>query len=267
MNQAASDFFASLPSEKETEPEFKFMEEPEKEPEQESKETETEARAEEAPEEDIENKRPNRKERRVEKQTEFLQKAWEEEREARIRLEEQVKALANTKREIDPDIKKILAGGVELDEAAAIFETILSKNSQEAEARALARLQELQSQDQQEVQSLAEEINQHIESIEDRYGVDLTDDADTRSAFLDFAESLAPQDSDALPNMDMAWRLFQSTRKAPPAQTERKASISSRSMTRSIQSRPEAKNLEPMSFDKLERSNIWDKVKNGFRSN
>lgn len=263
MNKAAADFFDQLPSEVETEPEFKFMEaEPEKDKTQ--VETPPEKVEPEAEKEEIERKKPLRSERRAEKQTEFLQKQWQEEREARIRLEEQVKALASQKVvETDPDIRKLLTEVKDPEEGTKIFGNLLNKIKQEAAQQAREEYLKAQSEGDEEVNELKSTIERSIESIEDRYGVDLTDDTNIRNAFLDFVESIAPEDSDALPNMNMAWKLFQANQRAPATESPRKNQVSSRSMTRSVQARPEGKNIKPVTFDEINKGNWWDKIISG----
>lgn len=214
---------------------------------------------------DIENeperKKPLRSERRAEKQTNYALQQLQEEREARIRLEEQVKMLASQKKvEADPDIKRLLTETKDPEEATAIFQSLMDKAAQNARQQAREEWEKAQAEGDNEINAMADEIQDRLEVIEDRYGVDLTDDRETRNAFLDFVEAIAPEGSNELPNMNMAWTLFQRTQTAPPAQTERKAAISSRGMTRSIQPIPEGKNLKPVSFDNLNRGNWWDKV-------
>jgi hypothetical protein len=193
-----------------------------------------------------------------------MQKQWQDEREARIRLEEQVKALAeNRKIEVDPDIKKLLTEVNNPEEATRIFEGLIQKAQQRAEESALSRLQENQAKGDQEVDALADTIEENIESIEDRYGVDLTDDSKTRNAFLDFVDSIAPPNSDELPNMDAAWKYFQATRKPSTSNVERKQQIASRGMVRSSSPKPEGKDLKPMSFESLNQGNWWEKLIGG----
>ena len=259
-NQAAEEFFSNLPSETETEQTFDVFKEPESK--KEDGQPVAEKPEETTPEpEEIERKKPLRSERRLEKQTEFMQRQWQEERDARIRLEEQVKALAESRQiEVDPDIQRLLTETKDPKEATAIFQSLMQKMRNEAEESALARMQELQAQGDDEVNSIVATIEDSIESIEDRYGVDLTNDLDTRRAFLDFADSIAPEDSDALPNMDTAWKLFQSTRKAPLSNVARKQEIAARGMVRSTNAKPEGKDLKPMSFEEMNRSGWWDKL-------
>ena len=255
MNNAAADFFASLPSEKETEPNFNLMEP-----------TEKPAPVEEEPViEEVENReKPLRSERRAEKNYEFLRNQLQEEREARIRLEEQVKANVSTRKtEADPDIKRLLTEVKDPEEASQIFESLLSKVRSEAETSAFERYKAAQAEGDEETNQLAQTINEKVEAIEDKYGVDLTSDKKTRGAFLDFVNEMSDPDSDALPNMDFAWRQFQKTMKAPAGDTARKSQISSRSMTRSSTTRPEGKNIQPMTFDALNRGNFWENLIGG----
>lgn len=263
MNKPAEDFFANLPSEKEIEKDnFDMF----KEAEPEKDKTLEQAESVEKPKEDefIENgnrRKPLRSERRVEKRDSYFQERLQEEREARIRLEEQVKLLSTqTKVEVDPDIKKLLTETKDPEEATRIFNNLISKAEQRAAEKAMENIRQFQEKGNDEVNAIARDIQDRLESIEDRYGVDLTDDTKTREEFLDFVKSIAPEDSDELPNMNAAWRYFQKTRTAPPTQTERKAAISSRGMTRSVQPVPEGKNLKTMSFDNLNRSKWWNKI-------
>ena len=264
MNKAAEDFFSSLPKEEEVEGKNFDMfngDEPEKDKTVEVSEEVKEPEG----DEHIENedrKKPLRSNRRAEKQTNYLQDRLQEEREARIRLEEQVKALATqNKVDVDPDIKRLLTETKDPEEATRIFESLISRAEQRATDKAAESYRQFQAEGDNEINEMSENIQDKLESIEDRYGVDLTDDTDTRNKFLDFVESIAPEDSDELPNMSMAWRLFQQTQTAPSAQTERKAAISSRGMTRSVKSIPEGKNLQPMNFDQINRGSWWDKIR------
>ena len=262
MNKPAEDFFNNLPSEKETEPEFNFMEAAPEKDKTPTEQVEVQPVASnEQQEEEQERKKPLRSERRAEKQNEYLTKQVQEEREARIRLEEQVKNLASQRKvEADPDIKRLLTETKDPVEATQIFESLISRARKEAEEAADARFQQRQEQGDAEVNEIHSTIESSIESIEDRYGVDLTDDTKTRNAFLDFVDSIAPEDSDALPNMNAAWQLFQRNQTASPSNTARKAQISSRSMTRSTTTRPEGKNLQPISFDAINRGSWWEKM-------
>ena len=258
MNDAAKEFFDSLPSENEVEKEYDIFEEhtPEKE------ETKVEAPAEQVEDSTPEErKKPLRSERRAEKQREYYEGQLREEREARIRLEEQVKALASKPdEEIDTDIQKLLYEVKDPAEGTKIFAKLLARAEENAEARAIARLQEIQSSSSEEVNNLASEIEDNIESIEEKYGVDLTDDTDTRNAFLDFVESIAPPGSDDLPNMQNAWVLFQKTRTAPTSNVERKKEIASRGIVRSNGApKPEAKDLRPVGFELL-NGDMWSKI-------
>lgn len=261
MNQAAADFFANLPSDKDEEKPYDMFKEAEPEKD---KTPETQAaqdiEKEEKVEEQPERKKPLRSERRMEKQTEFLQQKWEEEREARIRLEEQVKALGETRKApADPDIKRLLTETKDPEEATRIFQDLLEKVGKDSEDRAFERFQRAQQEGDKEVDALHASIEDSLEDIEEHYGADLSK-KETRDGFLDFVEAIAPEDSDALPNMRKAWELYQATQKAPAANTERKAAISTRSLARSTQSVPEGKNLKPMSFESMNRGNWWDKV-------
>jgi len=263
MNKAAEDFFANLPSEKEAEGEnFDMFKEAA--PEKDKTPEPVEEVKEEPKEEPIESerKKPLRSERRAEKQTQYALQQLQEEREARIRLEEQVKALATqNKVEVDPDIKRLLTETKDPEEATQIFNSLLNKAAERARQEAREEWKNAQAEGEGEVNAMADNIQDRLEAIEDRYGVDLTEDTATRNKFLDFVESIAPEDSDELPNMNTAWRLFQQTQKAPPAQVERKAAISSRGMTRSVKPIPEGTNLKPMTFDNLNRGKWWDKIR------
>lgn len=254
MNDAAKEFFDNLESEEDTEPSFDIFTEPEAKPEP-TKEPEPTV---EEPED--EPKKPPRSERRAEKQREYYEQQLQEERDARIRLEEQVKLISQGKQtEVDPDIRKLLTEVKDPEEASQVFESLLSKVRREAEDAAYNRLQQAQNQGDEEVQAIRTQIEDSIEAIEDRYGVDLTNDTATRNAYLDFVDSIAPKDSDALPNMEAAWKLFQSTRKVSTSNVERKQQIASRGMVHSTNAKPEAKDVQPIGFDRL-HGDLWDRI-------
>ena len=267
MNKAAQDFFDNLPSEDEEKGQnFDMFNEAE--PEKDKKEEapadyETQEQEEEGKEPSKEErKKPLRSERRAEKQTNYALEQLQQEREARIRLEEQVKMLATQKKvEADPDIKRLLTEANDPEEATAIFQSLMDKAAEKARQEAREEWKKAQSEGDQEVAKMASVIQERLESIEDQFGVDLTDDKDTRNKFLDFVNELADPDSDALPNMNRAWQLFQKQQIAGPSQTERKAAISSRGMTRSVKPIPEGKNLTPMTFDSINRGSWWDKIR------
>lgn len=266
MNDAAKQFFDSLPSEKDAEPEYDLFSEPqpEKEQSQEEAQPETEPETAEEDTQEPERRKPLRSERRAEKQREYYEAQLREEREARIRAEERARTREEENKP-DPDMLKLLKGGISEEEGVEIFNRLLTRTQEAAEERAFARFESREIQDEQEIDEIHGEIEGAIESIEDRYGVDLTDDTRTRNAFLDFAESIAPQDSDALPNMDSAWRLFQATRKAGPSQVERKQQIASRGMVRSTvnQAPGNSDSAKPMTFDRLSRGDWWDRFIKG----
>ena len=241
--------FSEAEPEKDKTPEPKPEEHIEEENKEEEKEPETQER-----------KRPLRSERRENKQNEFMQRQWQEEREARIRLEEQVKALSEARKlPADPDIKRLLTEVKDPEEATQIFQDLIARAGQQAEERAVERFRQVQAEENAEVDAIRDTIEESLEDIEDTYGADFSN-AKTRNAFLDFVEKIAPQDSDDLPNMRSAWEIFQSTQKAPTANTERKAAISTRSMTRPTQAVPEGKNLQRLTFDSINRGSWFDKI-------
>lgn len=268
--KAADEFFANLPTETESEPEFNFFKESEKpnEPEAEKPEKEPEEPSDNEPEEDDEptdRKKPLRSERRSQKQREYYESELAKEREERIRMEERLKAFENvTKKEVDPNIKKLLYEVKDAEEGTEIFNEILSNMRTSMRDEILNELSSYQSRESEQVNEIYNQIESSLEDIEDRYGVDLTDDTETRNAFLDFVEGIAPEDSDELPNMRTAWKIFASTRKAGPSATEEKKAIASRAMVRSsasaMQNRGGApEGAKPVSFDNL-NSSLWSKI-------
>lgn len=266
LKQAANEFFNNLPTESETEKDFKIFEEPKVETKQETAEPTpaTQEASEETSEETSGiSERPQRKPTRAERRFEEHRQQMEEElarARERIAVLEHDRTQSGKSEEVDPNIKRLLYEVKDPEEGTKVLNDILKNMSAKMREEFRAELETMRASEEGEVDQLYGEIERNIESIEDRYGVDLTDDVDTRNAFLDFVESIAPANSDELPNMEAAWRYFQSTRKAGPSNVARKQEIASRSMTRSVNSKPKPENVKPVSFDEINRGGWWDKI-------
>lgn len=252
-NQSAEDFFSKLPTEEEKNgKDFQFFEE---KPAEEPKEPEQKPEKEEAEEPKAEErKKPSRSERREERQTNWLTQQLREEREARIRMEEQLKSLASQKDiPVDPDIKRLLTEAKDPKEATEIFDGLLKKIEQKAIASAEERFRQLSAEDEGAVDAQASEINEALEDIEDAYGVELPRGSELRSDFLDFVERISPKNSDDLPDMNEAWEIFSEMNKPRGQNVEQKKQISARSMVKSTNSnsRPPQSDLKPVNFDNI----------------
>lgn len=118
--------------------------------------------------------------------------------------------------------------------AAQITQSLLEDAEKRAEERALNRIQEAQRQAESEVSENENFIEQELESLEERLGIDLTEDPENRQAFLTLVEKYSPKDREGnikeYADFDAVAEVFMKTREKPNAINK---DLSSRSMVRS----------------------------------
>jgi hypothetical protein len=262
----AQKFFDSLPSDKEK-PDHQFFEKPTAE----KREAEVSSSKEEpAPEpekdEDAEVKRMNRQQRR-EASMRYYEQQLAEERAARERMEDQLKALSQKDKDDQDDrLKELFGDTPEGKKASKIIQELLSEKEQSAVEKAREYYQQSQDEVSKEEEAHLGEIYSSLEAIEDEHGVDLTskEASGIRADFLDFVENLSPKDARgelmAYADFDNAWELFAQTRKATksPETQARQKQLASRGVQRSATQRPDPTKLEPMTFEKA--GNMFDKM-------
>lgn len=171
-----------------------------------------------------------------------LEAALAKEREARIAAEARAEGRAEGQREsvapgeVDPRLVQMYG-----DNTAAIklHQGLLEDSEKRAEERALARFEARQAEKTQEDAQLDSLITGELESLEDKFNVDLTSDSPAarklRTDYLEFVERVSPKDQNGLvtdfADFDSSWDIFQSTRKATGSPTAARAKeIAGRSM-------------------------------------
>jgi len=188
QNSAVDEFFKDLPSEdKKGQDIF-----------DEKKETPVPEKAKEE-EEEVPESLKNRQHRRLEQR---LQK----ERESNIALAERIKVLSEVDRvakenkDIDPRLIRVFGPTEEGKEVAKHFSEILAETKQSAREEALREIEQQQERIQEEQRSYEEFIDNELESLEERFEIDLTSDAPqarkTRRELLELVEKLSPKDAD-----------------------------------------------------------------------
>lgn len=252
--EEAQKFFDSLPDESnEVAIDFskelgKQADEPQEEP---KKVAEAVKREEEEPAQ-----RTTRRERR-DSQMRYYEEQIAKERAERELLAEQVKKLsADSKQVEDPRIKKLLYEVKDPAEGSALFKEMLQDMRKEAVQDAFSQLNKSQEDASSAEQALVDEVEDNLELVEDKYGVDLSDDTDTRNDFLDFMKDLSSDESFA--NFDTGWRLFSQTRKAPRSDNTRAKQIASRGMVKSTVSRLAPEKVMPLTRESLD--SVWSRI-------
>jgi len=197
--------------------------EPEKVPEGEQK-----------PEVDEENLR-NRRERR-------LASKLEAERQAGIQLAAQLQAerqlresTSNPEKDYLKNIERIYGtDSPEATQATELLKNALRGLEESASERAYTRLQEEQRKEREEMKKAEQQIETMLEELEEEHNVDMTSNAQTRTAFLKLMERMSPKDADgniiAYADHHAVYEMYQSKMQ----KTENRAKeLSSRSMTQS----------------------------------
>lgn len=186
-----------------------------------------------APEKDDE-PRKNRRHRRLENQL-------AEEREARIRAEERVKALAeygSKAPDTTVDDRLLRMYGPENAEAAKLHMELLNDFGKKAEERAIQRMQESQAEATRKQVEFEKFIDDELESIEDQFDVDVTSDSPAarkaRKEFLSLVQKLSPKDTNGeianYADFHEVWDIYQSRQEAPVQDASRAKEIAARTM-------------------------------------
>lgn len=190
-------------------------------------------------EEEPEYQPKNRRERRL------LQKA-EREKQSSIQLADQVKTLNERIENLsqvrsvadDADYLKAIELIYGNDSPEAIQATELLKKAMigvrdDAETRAYQRLVEQQTQEVQAVAEAEEELDSILDDIEDRYGVELTEEQEV--AYFQLMQKMSPKDRQgnvvALADPDAVWEVFSDRMSKKP--DSRAKELSARSMVQS----------------------------------
>ncbi len=157
---------------------------------------------------------------------------------------EAIKPSAETqfKKEVEEDIKlpssfiKLVGNDTEekkqvLKDLSSYFSTLKGEARQEF-------LEEMKQQEQAQIaedNAALEELNSGFETIEEEYGVDLTSDSKTRSAFVEFLRKASHKNADGevdqFADIPSTWEIFQERQK--PQTASRAKELASRGMTRS----------------------------------
>lgn len=176
-------------------------------------------------------------------------RALQAEREANIALTERIKVLSEVQKfnqetgsskELASDITRIYGNDTpEAREASRILKEALDRNLEQAEERALRRLQEVREAEvvaQKEAESF---IDNELAALEDEYDVDLTSDSPAgrkhRREFLELVQKASPKDQDGnikeYADFSEIFEIYQSRLEKPDNSRQRQ--VASRSMTRS----------------------------------
>lgn len=198
--------------------------------------------------EDVDDSIKNRRHRRLEQRLQA-------ERETNIELNAIIMARADAEREgreskgtdgkIDPRLLQIFGTNEPSKEAARLFQEMFAETAKQA--REQARLETLQEIEQQQIGQEREQskyesyIDEQLESIEDRYNIDITSDSakasKARREFLELVEELSPKDDSGTitdyADFASTFDVYQKTHPAEKADNSRQREVASRSMTRS----------------------------------
>ncbi len=191
-------------------------------------------------EEETEEEAKNRRERR-------LIAKIQKEREANIALNERVKTLTEQDRfvkdnskDVDPDILKLFAQDESGKAGAALLQKKLQEIEERASERAYRQLQEARDADESEQAKAEEFIDNQLESLEEKYNIDLTSNSPrakkARTEFLEVVERLSPKDTDGsikdYADFDGAFDIYRTSKKEV-VDNSRNKEVAARSMTRS----------------------------------
>lgn len=233
-HKTVDEFFNSLPSEdKKGQDIFEDGKSTnaEKKPEPEK---EKEIEPEEVPDE-IKNRRHRR-----------LEEKLQAERESNIALAERVKILSEQDKftketSIDPRIGKLFDTSTDLGkENAQRLADLLSDYSTKAKEEALREIADKQLEEKEEQKSYENFIDKGLESLEDRYNIDLTSDAPqarkARREFLEMVEKLSPKDDEGsitgYADFDSTYEIYKE-KHTEKIDNSRQKEIASRSMQKS----------------------------------
>ena len=174
-----------------------------------------------------------------------LEKALQDSREMNIALNERVSVLSETQKlqqEVgaDADIHKVLFGDqAETPQSRATaqnLQRLLDKRDADVQERAFNRLQEASRAESREVQENASYLEDELESIEDRFNVDLEGSTEEsrklRNGFIDYVAKFSRKDRDGnivdYPDIQATWEEFNARRQR--SSSGRAQAIADRSM-------------------------------------
>ena len=178
-----------------------------------------------------------------------IEEKLQESREMNIALNERVKALSESdrfKEEVatDDDVHAMLFGNAAKTEAteatAKAVQRVLEKNKRdaadEAYNRALTAYREEQESTTREVEENTNYLNDELENIETRFGIDLSGETEeskkVRNGFIDFVARLSRKDGEGnivdYPDIQATWEEYNTRRERS---TSRNKQVASRSMT------------------------------------
>lgn len=177
----------------------------------------------------------NRRERR-------LASKLEAERSAGIQLAAQLQAerqlresTANPEKDYLKNVERIYGtDSPEAVQATEILKSAMRGLEDSATERAYARLQEENRKAHEEEQRAEQQIDSMLEELEDEYKVDMTSNAQTRTAFLKLMERMSPKDANgniiAYADHHAVYEMYQTKLPKPD---NRAKELASRSMTQS----------------------------------
>lgn len=186
--------------------------------------------------------RKNRRHRR-------LEEALQRERESNIALNERIKTLAEVSKvqsdgEVPAEWIALLGDSPEAKKAWLLQQSLLNQSVERARETLKEELQAEQRAQEEELQKYESEIDSNLETIEEKYGVDLTSNSPKakreRNEFLNLVEKLSPKDEDGgireFADFDSTFELYhQSKVREKSPVTEKQKELASRSMQSSSQ--------------------------------
>ncbi len=179
--------------------------------------------------------KPNRHHRRLESQL-------KDEREARIALEAEMKAIRYKEDDTKVDERLSRMYGTEEGgkEAALLHQQILNDEIKKAKESIMTSIREEREQDKKEVKKQEDYIDVQLESLEEDLKVDLTSNSPAakkaRTGFLEALQALSPKDDNGnitqFADTDAAWEYY-NLKKVPaksPETSARQKELSSKGM-------------------------------------
>lgn len=131
-----------------------------------------------------------------------LEKQLQDEREEKFRLQALIQARtevegAKSTAEVDPLLTQMYG---ENTDAIRLHSELLHKYATKAREEAIQEFEQMLSKQAQQEEVFGSQIDEGLETLEDKYGIDLTSDSDTavrdRTAFLKLVSKLAPKDEE-----------------------------------------------------------------------
>ena len=177
-----------------------------------------------------------------------LEAKLQAERESNIRLNERLTALSESERyqrdtttlgDTEKELLRMYGDTPEGRQAVDIHKALLDRVAEEAEERAVSRMEARQNEaasQQREYESL---IDESLENLEDEHNIDLTSDAPSarkaRREFLELVEKLSPKDSSGTitdyADFDSTFEMYLSQREKQDNSKQKE--LASRSMVKS----------------------------------